>query len=313
MSIIVSWQDWMAITLAVVALMSSLVALAYMIGVGFHLPKLQGWAKDEFYQALASVLLAVLLTMLILTIDTAMQDIYGKNPFDIARDYINTMLGELTGYFIWITVFDTFFQIFKSLVINAMPSQTGFSVGLLVGIAPLTTMMSLSMEGVLGGMALMAGMSAFVSFIQYQLSIILPIGIALRAFPFSRAAGGALIAVFLGFYVFFPFLWVFDNYIYLDVKQDMRQSSSENTLMNAQLLGTNCQECPMCCSTNTSGWSTDIFMSIISYLFYPIIYYIFIFVLLLPLFNLIIVLVLINELSKIFGSEIDISGLGGLI
>jgi len=308
---VVSWPEWQAITLAVVSLIFSLVALAYMIGTGFHLPKLQGWAKDEFYQALASLLLAVLLILFVLTIDTTMLAIYGTNPFDTARGYIFNVAGSLSAYFISLTIFDTFFQIFKSLVMNAMPSQTGFSVSAFIGLSPVTTMLSLAMQAVLGGMALMLAMDAFISFIQTQLSIILPIGIALRAFSFSRPAGGALIAVFLGFYVLFPFLWVFDSYIYTDVSQNI---IAYNPMMSAQLLGSNCAQCPMCCTTNTPDFSGNLFVSIINLLAYPAIFTLFIFVLLLPLFNLIVVLIFINELAKIFGStEIDISGLSGLI
>jgi hypothetical protein len=167
------------------------------------------------------------------------------------------------------------------------------------------------MEGLLGGMALLLGMSAFLSFIKTQLSILLPIGIALRAFPFSRPAGGALIAVFLGFYVFFPFLWIFDKQIYSDVSPTISPITS--SIANALGLGSNCNECPMCCTTNTPDWGGNMFMNIVSSLTYPSVYYLFIFVLLLPLFDLIMVLILINELAKIFGSEIDISGLSGLI
>ncbi|MCX6776863.1 MAG: hypothetical protein NTY73_02765 [Candidatus Micrarchaeota archaeon] len=313
MPIVVSWAEWQAITLAVVSLMFSLVSLAYMIGTGFHLPKLQGWAKDELYQALASLLLAVLLITFISTIDTTMSSIYGKDPFDIARDYVNTVTAGLGTFFTGFVAYDVYFQLFKSAVLKAMPSQTGFDINPLIGLAPLTAMLSLSIEATLGAMALLFGMSAFISFIQYQLSIILPIGMVLRAFPFSRSAGGALIAVFLGFYVFYPFFWVFDSYIYSDVTAAMYAFPLANTATTALGIGSECIQCPMCCVANVPDLSGNMFLSIIMNLTYPVIYYIFILALLLPIFNLIMVLILINELAKIFGSEIDITGLSGLI
>jgi len=307
----VSWPEWQAITLGVVSMMLALVSLAYMIGIGFHLPKLQAWAKDELYQALASVLLSVLLISFVLTIDTTMQNMYGADPFDIAIRYIQEVTLGLGSFFGSVVAFDVLFQILKTMLIKAMPSQTGFTINPFVGVAPLTQMMSMAMEAILGGMGLMLGMSAFLLFIKTQLAIILPIGLALRAFPLSRPAGGALIAVFIGFYVFFPFLWVFNQQIYSDIRPTI--SPLLSSIGNALSLGNNCNECPMCCTTNTPNWSGNMFMNMISNLTYPTIYYLFIFVLLLPMFNLIMVLILINELAKIFGSEIDISGLSGLI
>jgi len=307
----VSWPEWQAITLGVVSMMLALVSLAYMIGIGFHLPKLQAWAKDELYQALASVLLSVLLISFVLTIDTTMQNMYGGDPFDIAIRYIQDVTLALTSFFTSIVSFDVVFQILKSMLLKAMPSQTGFTINPFVGVAPLTQLMSMAMEAILGGMGLMLGMSAFLLFIKTQLPIILPIGLALRAFPWSRPAGGALIAVFIGFYVFFPFLWVFDRQIYLEV------SPSTNLLISAMSsslgsVGT-CLLNLIACFSNTSNWGAGTLLTMINSVAYPSIYYMFIFVLLLPMFNLIMVLILINELAKIFGSEIDISGLSGLI
>ncbi|MCX6776154.1 MAG: hypothetical protein NT130_04890 [Candidatus Micrarchaeota archaeon] len=311
MPIILSWADWQTITLAVVSLMFGLGSLAYMIGTGFHLPKLQGWAKDELYQALASLFLLVLLTVFVLTIDATMTNIYGQDPFTIAGGYINNITMALSLFFASVVAFDAFFQLFKTLAFKAMITQTGFDINWFIGLAPITSMLSLSMEAILGGMALMLGMSAFILFIKYQLSILLPIGMVLRAFPFSRSAGGALIAIFLGFYVFFPFLWVFDSYIYADISPTVLPLY--NGVLNVLGIGSSCNECPMCCAANTPDFGGNMFLNIIMNLSYPAIYYLFIFVFLLPLFNLIMVLILINELAKIFGSEIDISGLSGLI
>lgn len=316
----VSWADWLSITFAVMSVVLALVSLAYMIGTGFHLPKLQAWAKDELYQALAGGLLTILIVSFVLTLDATMVAIYGQDPFTIAVNYINSIFTALSVFFGSVVALDAVLNIFQSLALKAMPSQTGFTINPFTGLSPLTAMLTLAMEAILGGMGIMLGQSAFLSFIKTQLSILLPIGLALRAFPFSRPAGGAMMAVFLGFYVFYPFLWVFNSAIYdetilqLTLIGPLRNvGNAGNQILNALGVGSSCNENPMSCSTNTPDFGGNIMLALINSIAYPTILYLFIFVVFLPMFNLIVVLVLVNELAKIFGGEIDLGGLGGLI
>jgi hypothetical protein len=309
--VVIAWANWYAITFIVISVALSLVSLAYMMGIGFHLPKLQAWAKEELYQALASALIAVLLMAFVSTIDNTMKSIYGKDPFKIAFDYIKNMIFNLTSYFMQVMVTDVAFALLQSMAFKAMPSQMGFSLNPFAGMTTLTSMLSLMMEAILGGMAIMLGQGTFLMFIQQQLSIIFPIGIALRAFPWSRPAGGALIAIFIGFYVFYPFLWVFDSAIYDEISN--MHYITPNFSANAEGLGAACTEDAVKCTTNTPDIGANIILGLISAMGYQAVYYLFVFVFILSFFNLLTVLVLVNELAKIFGSEIDLGGLSGLI
>lgn len=304
---VVVWADWYAITFALISVAMALIALAYMIAMGFHLPKLQAWAKEEFYQALASALIAVLLIMLVSTINTTMTSIYGRDPFGIAFDYMKAMATNLSVWFLAIAGIDFGFALMQSMAFKAMPSQFGFSINPFAGMTTLTSMLSLTMEAILGGMAIMLGQSAFLSFIKTQLSIILPIGIALRSFPVTRYAGGALIAIFLGFYVFYPFLWVFDNAIYNEI------SIIPPISINAPGAVAACITNPFACVTTSLDIGLNVILWLINTILYITVYDLFIFVFLMSFFNLATVLVLTDELAKIFGSEIDLGGLSGLI
>jgi len=313
MTYTVNWSDWYSITFAVISVVFALVALAYMIGMGFHLPKLQAWAKDELYQAIASALLAILILSFATTINATMVTVYGQDPFGIASSYINSIVTSLLVFFATIVSMDAVFGIFQNLALKAMPTQTGFNISPFTGLAPITAMLTMGMEALLGGIGLMIGQNAFLSFIRNQLQILLPIGLALRAFPFSRSAGGAMIAVFLGFYIFYPFLWVFDSAIYNETITTLATAGSARNVLNALGIGSSCSENPLSCSTNTPNFGGNMFLAMVNAIAYPAILYLFIFVLFLPMFNLIVVLVLINELAKVFGAEIDVGGLSGLI
>lgn len=307
----VIWADWYALTFVVISIALALVALAYMAAIGFHLPKLQAWAKEEFYQALASALIAVLLMTFVSTINLITTQLYGRDPFGIAFDYVNAMAASLGTFFLQVAYVDVVYALMQSMVYHMMPSQMGFNIDPFGGMVVLTSMLSFLMEAILTGMSIMLGQGTFLLFIRAQLSIIFPIGIALRSFPFTRPAGGALIAVFFGFYIFYPFLWVFDNAIYNEI-------SSVNYInpgfsANAEGLGSACTADVVQCTTNTPDIGLNIILSIINTLGYKAIYYLFVFAFIMSLFNLLTVLVLTNELAKVFGSEIDLGGLSGLI
>ncbi len=310
---VIVWADWYSITFVVISATMALVALAYMVGIGFHLPKLQAWAKEEFYQALASALIAVLFISFVSTIKTTMQNLYGGDPFQIASTYIGKVISSLTVLFMAVVGTDVPFSLMQSLTFKAMPSQMGFSINPFIGLTTLTSMLSLMMEGILGAMAVMLSQGTFLLFIQYQLPIIFPIGIALRAFPWTRHAGGALIAIFFGFYIFYPFLWVFNSAIYDETIQQLSFMGAARNFVNALGIGAGCIENPTTCLTNVPDFGANIMLALINLIAYPVIAHLFIFAILLPLFNLLTVLILINELAKIFGSEIDLGGLQGLI
>jgi hypothetical protein len=312
MAIIVAWADWYGITFFVISVTMAIVAIAYMFGIGFHLPKLQGWAKEEFFQALASALIAVLLISFSLTIDNSIKSLYGgRDPFKVASDYVTDMVMNLSGYFLSVVYMDVGIALLQSMAFKAMPSQMGFSISPFAGFTVLTALLSLMMEGILGGMGIMIGQGTFLMFIHKQFLILLPVGIALRAFPFSRSAGGALIAVFIGFYIFYPFLWVFDSQVYREISN--LNYINPNLSANAQGLGSACAQDTVKCTTNTPDFGSNMILALIKDVGYNAVYYLFVFVFIMSLFNLLTVLVLTNELAKIFGAEIDLGGLSGLI
>ncbi|NYZ75745.1 hypothetical protein H0N98_00660 [Candidatus Micrarchaeota archaeon] len=311
--VVIAWASWYAITFVIISVVLAIITLAYMIGIGFHLPKLQAWAKDELYQALASAIIAVLLMSFVSTIRTTMISVYGKDPFEIViLDYIPQLIGNLGIFFMGVVEIDVSFALMQSMLFSAMPSQMGFKINPFAGMTTITSFLSLMMEAILTGMAILFGQLTFLIFIQNRLSILFPIGIALRAFPFSRQAGGALIATFLGFYVFYPFLWVFDRAIYNEVSV-FSLTSINAGLPNSAGIGSACTDNTAQCTTNTPDIGLNIILWIVSAIAYPVIYYLFVFVVIMSIFNLLTTLVLINELAKLLGSEIDLGGLSGLI
>jgi hypothetical protein len=81
---------------------------------------------------------------------------------------------------------------------------------------------------------LRVAINAMLVMVQYIgtnfLTVFLPIGIVLRAFPFTRGAGGLIIALVLGFYFVFPVLYALG-----DMSLDANLQRPDSTFLNSPL------------------------------------------------------------------------------
>jgi hypothetical protein len=93
-----------------------------------------------------------------------------------------------------------------SLNFKITPGGFGFSVSPLGGVGLITTTLN-ELQGILATFIIAITAVIFMLSLVYSLfPIFLYIGIVMRAFPWTRAAGGIFIAMFIGFYVVFPLM-----------------------------------------------------------------------------------------------------------
>jgi len=136
---------------------------------------------------------------------------------------------------------------------------------------------------------------------NYAFTIIIPLGLLLRCFKMSRAAGGALIAIGFGFYTVFPVVML----------------ATENLLHSADQLvpPPSIPFSPTCDPYETNMLSaragfSEYGNSLLSFdLITGISYFVLVRVLFMSILNLIITLGFIRAFAHIIGSDIDVSGL----
>ena len=80
----------------------------------------------------------------------------------------------------------------------------GFSISPLVGMAPYSSVLGTETSIITGAMMIYVGIGLLVILIYGMFPLFLYAGIALRSFPWTRAAGGAMLALFISFYIVFP-------------------------------------------------------------------------------------------------------------
>lgn len=205
------WNVWQPVALAAVVTAFLVVALAYMLGVALNLDGLRKWAKSEFYQALAS---AVIVGGLIFMIDIMLNEgfqtmIGGMNPYKKAYVYLDGVMSSL--YSIYINVYRTNF------IIEFLTTFTFYFNAAGLDFSPFELLLSPVSEH-FHFQAYVVTMAAILTAFQRALihlfyntgfTVFIPAGVLLRIFPWTRGAGGLLIAIGIGLSIVYPIMFTF--------------------------------------------------------------------------------------------------------
>ena len=209
-----SYGGMLGISVLILALVALVIGIAYMVGYSFKVEKLVQFSKAEMGEIFVTLLIILIFFGAIYSVSPS--GFIKIGPSSTYNTYYNdcTLLANssvevfrsLTTYFIPETYY---LQILRDLTINMMPLHFGISFmpskafGLLYHILDLFI-------GIAGGLAgLFIAIIVFLAIIYSVFPIFLFLGIILRSIPWTRAAGGAFLGLFIAFYLMFPILLYF--------------------------------------------------------------------------------------------------------
>ena len=209
-----SYGGMLGISMLILALVALVIGIAYMVGYSFKVEKLVQFSKAEMGEIFVTLLIILIFFGAIYSVSPS--GFIKIGPSSTYNTYYNdcTLLANssvevfrsLTTYFIPETYY---LQILRDLTINMMPLHFGISFmpskafGLLYHILDLFI-------GIAGGLAgLFIAIIVFLAIIYSVFPIFLFLGIILRSIPWTRAAGGAFLGLFIAFYLMFPILLYF--------------------------------------------------------------------------------------------------------
>jgi hypothetical protein len=338
-----------SIAIAILAIMITVAGI--LIGLGYALEdrKLKELGRSELYQAIINcAIIAILfvafsqygiMTIIIngLTQNVGTQGcnaslgynaaicfaynyLIGPSSVTVNGNSYPTLMGSTLSIFTLLTILYATIATISSISIN-MVVAVGFS-GLGVFLSPL--------HGVINFLAanifLIIAQAALLKFIALtSVSAILPLGLILRTFYFTRKLGGALIAIAIGFFAVFPLTYVFDAQllnIYANGSIDQAFSSAgsavNSSISNAQSVSSSAYGIAQSASTVNSiryynpfsavtsliSGISGTFTSLTNYIS-DIIAFLIIQVFILPVFSLILTIIFIRELARVLGSEIS--------
>lgn len=229
----VDWMGgWGMIILLSMLIVFFFYTLVYMISYAFHLEEVKRSAKSHLLDAVFTAILAIfIITMLgsvfnfiqnnFLTGASVECDMYGTinlgngaSPFDLVQcklmekaTYLSMLYERV--YFSAREPFKRFSMMWGMIGIPIyMQGSYIFQTGISDLYREVESYRLLAHVTVL----LLIGINAYLGAVHYlsstMLSMFLPIGIVLRAIPFTRGIGAFFMAVAIGFYIIFPILFV---------------------------------------------------------------------------------------------------------
>jgi hypothetical protein len=215
MMVPLAFAAWQTTAAVAIATSIGLLGAIYILGMGFGISELQMTAKEEFFQLIAAALMIVFLVggdSALNAISTNFGDSGSATLQEAARASIDTTLTGVTGLMTSIEGTDKAAAIEGSKASSCSILGMGYSVSGCGSYTMLAT--PLSMAGGITGFAVgeLYTMKRLIQLSEgFAFPFLLPLGIVLRTFKFTRGAGGLLIALAISLHILLPIGLIFND------------------------------------------------------------------------------------------------------
>ena len=207
------------VALMLILIMVTVVGITYALGAALKIDKLTRFSRTE----LGEILITALIVLIFIgTVSASNSTVSGPaSVLHIAGNAFNSSIfygactrltdTSLNLVYPLIEIGATYdlTDLLGNLAINLEPDMFGVSFNPLAGYSTLVGLLNILMSVTGALIAFSLGIVFFLSLIYSVFPIFLYLGIVLRTIPWTRAAGGAFLGMFLGFYVLFPLLLYF--------------------------------------------------------------------------------------------------------
>ena len=229
-----NWYDGVYTWTGLAVLMAAaFLGLAYMAAKLFELQVLDAWVRIELGELVKSMVIAVFCISLIESANIAASFLVGQSGdvITLAQDFQKTMYDDAHALYMKLAV--VYFNVAKtaSYSYTAGTSAGGyFSISYTSapasGMSPLVGEVGQAMDAVANYMLLAATQAAFIRFFGTAAVVMLPLGVFLRSFSFTRKLGGTLLAATIAVAVIFPSSVLLSGEVYRTFSNEMKGLSA---------------------------------------------------------------------------------------
>ncbi len=202
------------ISFLIMALFVTIVGIAYGIGYAFGINKLRDFSKKEF----GEIIITIFIIIAVLGTGSIINSFEGGGS--VFQSTCTSLSATSVGAIPTIVVFYALTRVVEIIenikiginmdigVPSILPAgirvAAKISLEPFVGLTVFNKVFSMGLNVVVIMLVLVIMIIIALSLIHSLFPIFLLAGIVLRTIPWTRAAGGALIGIFIGFYIFFP-------------------------------------------------------------------------------------------------------------
>jgi len=219
-TIITAWL-WPSVIVAMIIIFA--VTVLYMGGQLLQSPKLIATAKDEFYQSIVTIVRVLFIIGIVLgantfyslaAASTSGDAIYQNNPdmIDAAMAFARSMTVEMIQNYGLLVMYNmAIHTIYSSTMWVGVSFRAMYNFNLGPVLKPLIDIIGTALQYL--SLAISEWMVHIITlcFIKrWTFTLLLPLGMLLRAIPYTRNAGEALFMLVMALAVLYPFMFIFD-------------------------------------------------------------------------------------------------------
>ncbi len=203
------------IAMLIILTMFIITGIIYALSYTFKLDKLARFSKTE----IGEIAVTFLIVLIFLGTFSVSNTISGPSSFFPAANHpvssqtfssaCNSLYASsfnLVGPLVVFGMQQTVLSLVSSITINIAPNFFGFGVSPFLGLKTVSRVLMFVMNVGVGFIGLMVGMIVVLYVIYGVFPLFFFIGIVLRTMPWTRAAGGSFLGLFISFYIIFPLL-----------------------------------------------------------------------------------------------------------
>jgi hypothetical protein len=300
------------------------LAIFYMAGNFFKSPEIIAMSKQEAFELIHTALIVILFFLFYAIVQNIMgvASVGPEDVYDKAMEYSMIMVQKITKDMFWLAIFNTFIYMLYSAPLRmggALHMAIHFNLGgilkpLVDGVGTMASLLSFAMGEWIVNLIILCYIK------KYMLSLILPIGILLKAFPQTRGGGNALIALSIAFFLFYPFMLVVNYQAYQNEYGVLPERSGVESIIS-DFLGSMGMATVAIYGIFLLGMVKTIpgiialswVITNIFDLYTDVVYTVFVLSVFLPLVNIFVTLTFARELAKYFGTEINIAAFAKMV
>jgi hypothetical protein len=196
-----------SLAFVILVLMVIVAAFLYMIGYAFGIGKLTSFGKTELGEVAVTFILVAIFLGTMQSMNSLTTSGRSTTTFQNGCTKLTDTALGMVGYIIGLYTEQQMFSLVQSLSYDIRISAFGYGASPFAGYGLLTFIIGQLTTVSFGVMGITLG-GAVVFVAIYQIfPVFLYLGIILRTIPWSRAAGGAFLGLFVAFYILFPALF----------------------------------------------------------------------------------------------------------
>ncbi len=310
-------------SLFALVIMAMAIALMYMAGNFFQIPNVAAMAKQELNEIMISGLIAMLFIGTIGFSSLLPQYLFGVDLFHEATNYGYTMLYKISSVSSVLISANIALNSIYTIYVPFGAIRKAMTMQLGPALRPLIDGVSFSLQFLIttyGEWAVFIFLFCFIE--KWFLPFFFPVGLFLRSFPQTRGGGNTLIALSLALSTVYPLMFYLDSLIFADqfpastsisltyfgnaVKAIFAQLSLGGVGSIFGVLSVAYISPVMVAAIMLAGY---MFADVAT----EVLHLVVMFSILLPVMNIFITLTLAREISRMLGTEINLSAFAKLI